>query len=136
MTTPNKYKQPLAPKHHDDRDSLDVDEWWLIERNCDPSMPQPDRERIARLIETYGMELTEQPKGEVGCHVCRKILPKTLRGLPADPIAAQPRLVWPVRLAHYVREHGLRISPPLLRERFGVTPGGRPIVMTHSPQDG
>lgn len=107
--------------------------WYLEDysEHCDCDMPTEDRERVAKRLETAGIEPEETQKGEAGCRTTDKIRAHSERVLLRDRLANSDELRWPPEaLAALVRESGLRIDPSLLYQRFGILPNGkRPSIV-------
>lgn len=108
---------------------------WSSERisdHFDPEMPADDRERVASVLETAGRESDLTPKGLGYCTACRTGLEYSHRMLGGDLLANKAPLRWDAALAHFVREHGLRIDPAVLADRFGVDAAEHRITIAYS----
>ncbi len=109
---------------------------WPMQRNCDASMPAEDRERIATVLETHGVE-GDVSRGYFHCVICQAGLDETEREIEGDALANTKALRWPAEaLAHYVRSHGLVIDHRLLHERFGIAKDGTRPAIVHSGHHG
>lgn len=95
--------------------------------HLDPDMPIEARMAVSTSILDAGTECDVyfQPRGQVYCQVCGDVLRTVLHRIEGDELANTKLIVYPAEaLAHYVREHGLRIDPRTLISRFNIRPSG------------